>query len=162
MDTLFIFGAKYLFLISLIVIAVIFYQAKPEERWQMLKYGAIILPLTYLLGLLARELYYDPRPFVLGGFNPLIDHLPDNGFPSDHTLLTSSLAMITYFFHKKSSFWLWIMAVAVGASRVYVGVHHSIDILGSIVLALVSGYLAHVIISKLWNKHTNHIDTLFR
>ncbi len=82
------------------------------------------------------SLYYDPRPFVVGHFTPLIPHVPDNGFPSDHALLISAIAMIGMVWNRKLGSALWVLAVLVAAARVYVGVHHTIDVAGSCIISI--------------------------
>ena len=56
--------------------------------WQLVVGGLIALGLARLGG----HFYYDTRPFVRDHVKPLFAHAPDNGFPSDHALLTSFLA----------------------------------------------------------------------
>ncbi|MEK7135264.1 MAG: phosphatase PAP2 family protein [Patescibacteria group bacterium] len=115
-------------------------------------FSALTLPLSYILGVIARSLWYNPRPFVVKGIEPLIAHIPDNGFPSDHTLLLATLASIAYYFDKKYSAALWVVTILVGLSRVFAQVHHLVDILASMVIALVSAKIAYAIIHPLWNK----------
>jgi len=120
---------------------------------KVLPLGVISLPLTYVLGVIARSLYFNPRPFMVSGVEPLISHAADNGFPSDHTLLLASIASLVFIFNRKLAAWLWVITILVGISRVYAGVHHFIDILGSISIAIASTALVYVIIRKLWNKN---------
>ncbi len=159
LDQFFIFGAKYLYIISLLIAALIFFKNSWSQKKEMIIFGLISFALAFLISLLARELYFNPRPFVIGGFTPLIPHEPDNGFPSDHTILASAIASLFLFYHKKTATWLWLIAIVVALSRVYVGVHHPIDVLGSIVVALLSALVAYAIIHKLWNKNkTNFLS----
>lgn len=145
MDTLFIFGAKYLFVLSIIMGAIYFLKAPREVRKEIFIFAVFTLPLTFLLGILANHLYINPRPFVVQNFTPLISHAMDNGFPSDHMLLLSSIAVVFGFFSRKRAVQLWIIAFLVGISRVYVGVHHWVDILGSISIAIISGFSVYYI-----------------
>jgi undecaprenyl-diphosphatase len=101
--------------------------------------GAFIAIVSYIISRIAGALYFDPRPFVVGHFIPLIAHAADNGFPSDHVLLTGALAMIVWFYNKKLSIVLWVLALLIGWARVYVGIHHTADIVGSIVIVLAVG-----------------------
>jgi len=143
MDNFFIFGAEYLFLLSVVIAAI--YLFKSLDKRKLFKFGVIILPVSYLIGLVARALYYNPRPFVTENFTPLIDHVADNGFPSDHTLLVASLAVWATFFNNKLSLALWAIAIIVAVSRVYVGVHHPIDVLGSMVISALVGLMLYCI-----------------
>jgi undecaprenyl-diphosphatase len=135
MNTFFILGAKYLFLLSPILTGIYFLKLSKDKKREFFIFFLITLPITFLLSLLARELYFDPRPFVVDGFKPLIPHSPDNGFPSDHTLLTAAFAFGTLVFSRKIGLILLGISLFVGVSRIYVGVHHVVDILGSIAIA---------------------------
>ena len=150
MNTLIIFGAKYLFVLSPLLVAWFFYKASRESRKKVIIFTLITLPLAFIIAVTARHFYFNPRPFVVLGFEPLISHTPDNGFPSDHVLLLGTLASIMLFFNRKWSIPLWIITLLVGISRVYAGVHHVVDIGGSILIALLSATYAYAIIHKPW------------
>ncbi|HEY4528441.1 MAG TPA: phosphatase PAP2 family protein [Candidatus Paceibacterota bacterium] len=153
MTNVLIFCAKYLFILSPVVVFYFFYKSDAEIRKRILVLGALSLPLSYILGVIGRMLYFNPRPFMVSGVEPLISHAADNGFPSDHTLLLASIASLVFIFNRKLAAWLWVITILVGISRVYAGVHHFIDILGSISIAIASTALVYVIIRKLWNKN---------
>lgn len=156
MDSLIIFSAKYLFLVSVIALGIYFFRSPKEIRISMFRVGIILLPLTYAIGLLARALYDNPRPFVVENLTPLIEHAADNGFPSDHTLLLASLASLATFFNRKLAIFLWIITLVVGASRVLAGAHHSLDILGSIIISIACAGVIYFI-NKQKPNATNHI-----
>ena len=144
MDGFFVFSAKYLFLLPVVILGTyVLLQPWPEKKKAFI-FTLPSLALTYLLALAAGHLYYDPRPFVIGHFAPLLPHLPDNGFPSDHTLLVSALAIIGTYLNWKLGFVLWVIALTVAVARVYVGLHHPIDVTGSIFIALVVGIVVYV------------------
>jgi len=131
-----IFSAKYLIFISVIVFIWFFITQPRDKQKQIFVFTVIALPVIYAAAKLVSLGYYDPRPFVAGHFMPLIPHDPDNGFPSDHTLFTSALAAVVFFYNKKTSLILFAIALLVGATRVLAGVHHPIDVEGSIVIAV--------------------------
>ena len=89
---------------------------------------------------------------MVENITPLFPHVPDNGFPSDHVLLAAGIAAILMPFSKKWSIILWIIAFIIGAARVYAGVHHWIDILASMLIALLSLLLSYLIIKWLGSK----------
>jgi undecaprenyl-diphosphatase len=137
LDTLSIFGAKYLFIV-IAGIALVYFLKQPRSRQKRIViFAALTLPLTYIVSKIAALLYADPRPFVSGQFIPLIPHEPDNGFPSDHVLLCAGLAAVIYPSSKSLSLILWALTLLVGMSRVHTGLHHPIDIIGSIIMAIV-------------------------
>ncbi len=147
MNTFFIFGAKYAIAFSPILWAWYLYRHKTQWRQQII-FIVLVLGLTGLLGFVASHLHYSSRPFILEGVAPLIPHIPDNGFPSDHTLATAGLAASALYVNRKLAIWLWIIVIFVGYSRVYVGVHHPLDIVASIVIALLSSYIVHIVLER--------------
>lgn len=148
MNALFIFGAKYLYLVAIIV-AILYFLRQPREiKKKIIILGLVSLPTMYIVAKLIGFLYYDPRPFVVGNFAPLIPHADDNGFPSDHTLLLAAIASVIYPFSKKISILFWMIALTVGFSRVFAGVHHIADIIGSIIIAMIISALARWILKK--------------
>lgn len=148
LDFICIFGAKYLFLASVAIAGLFFLRASTPIKKQMVIVSIIALPLVYLLTFVSSHLYYDSRPFVVDHFTPLVSHTPDNGFPSDHMLLSTYAAALLYPFAKKFSYILFVIAIVIGFSRVYVGVHHAIDILGSIVIIAVAVGSAYFLYQK--------------
>ncbi len=153
MDAIFIFGAKYIIYLTLVVTAFYFFSLSKEDRKKFIIFGVIVLPLTYIIAKIAGHFYFDPRPFVVGHFTPLIPHTSDNGFPSDHVLLVSAIASVLFPFKKLGSLILWLCAICIGISRVYVGVHHPVDVIGSIVISIA----VMMIIYSVLKQHTNMI-----
>lgn len=143
MDAIFIVCAKYLIAVPVIILGVYFLRQPRSTMREMALFALASLVLVYVAGLLAAFAYYDPRPFVVGNFTPLIAHAADNGFPSDHALLAAALAMVGLYWNKKLGLWLAAVAVVIGIARVYVGVHHPLDIAASFVIAALSTWLMH-------------------
>lgn len=146
MDTLFIFGAQYLIFLSIIIAAWFFYKF-PEKR-KLAIFGFAALALTYIVAKIGSHFYYDPRPFVSGNFAPLVPHAADNGFPSDHMLLLSAIPAVIIYYSRRYAIALWIIAIIVGVSRIYVGVHHLIDIIGSVAIAIICTGIMHFVLRK--------------
>ncbi len=152
----FIFGAKYAIVLSFAVAAWCFLKAPRDAQKRMILSGVIALPLIYLTALIASHFYNNPRPFVVENFVPLIPHAADNGFPSDHMLLASAIAAVVSFYSRRIGALLWVIALYVGISRIYVGVHHPVDILGSAVIAIIVSLLVFWVISFLRQKNMVH------
>src|SRR6266851_3970575 len=148
-DTLSIIAANYLWY-GIIGIAVVYFliQSRPEQK-RLLIFAALVLPLVYIVSILGGALYNDPRPFVVGHFTPLIPHKPNNGFPSDHVLWSAATAAIVFPSNKYLSPLLWVLTVLVGAARVHAGVHHPIDIVGSMLMAIVAASIVYLIIRRM-------------
>ena len=138
MDNLVIFLATYVYLFEIAIMLFYFFGQSRSTQKSIILLSVIFFPLAYIIAQIIAVFYFDPRPFVVGNFTPLISHAPDNGFPSDHMLLTSAIASILCVYNKKIGIVAWIIALVVGLSRVYTGIHHLTDIIGSIVVAIMS------------------------
>lgn len=136
-NAFFVFSAKYMFWFSICIGLLCFLRLSRGEQKRLLICAVFNLPVAYAIAVAGRLLYFDPRPFVVGHFVPMISHATDNGFPSDHTLLCSSIAAIFSLSDKLARLALWMVASAVAISRVYVGVHHVTDVAGSVAISIV-------------------------
>ena len=136
MDVIIIFIAKYFILIP--IIAAIFVAWRFKNRKDILKFILVVLVggiLSLILAKFASMLWYNPRPFVVGHFSPLIPHAADNGFPSDHVLLASFLGWTILRYSKKTGIGVLVVAALIGISRIMAGVHHPADIVGGFVVS---------------------------
>lgn len=154
MDTIFIFAANYLFLIQAVILGAYFLMRRWPAQKPMAVFAVPAGLLAGALGFLGNQLYYDPRPFVVGHFTPLIQHVADNGFPSDHTLLVSAMAAVGMYWNKWLGVVLWIIAATVAYSRVYVGLHHPLDVMASMVFALIGVSAWRVALNCVWKNYS--------
>jgi len=69
-------------------------------------------------------------------------------FPSGHATIVFAIAMAIYFFNKKWGIVTFIIAILVGISRIFVGIHWPIDILGGAVIGILSGIIVYKFIIK--------------
>lgn len=78
-------------------------------------------------------IWYHPRPFEIGLGRQWLDHAAEASFPSDHATLMFSLA-IPLLCRAESRRWgssLLLLGFAVAWSRIYLGVHFPLDMLGA-------------------------------
>lgn len=136
MDLLIIVVAKYFYVVVVLIAAFYVLTLSKIRKIQLLKLSLLTLPLAYIISKILKHFIYDPRPFVVEHVRPLIAHVPDNGFPSDHTLLTMTIASIIFVYNRTLGFVLGGLAIAIGISRVAARVHHPLDIIGSVVIAI--------------------------
>ena len=143
LNGLIVFGAKYLvFVIAAMALVYFLWQPRAKQK-ELIMFAGVTLPLIYLVSLIAGWLYYNPRPFVVGHFVPLVPHKDTNGFPSDHTLASAAMAVVIWRSNRRLGLILLALAVLVGISRVLAGVHHPVDIVASFIIAIVVGWLSH-------------------
>ncbi|MFZ6674484.1 undecaprenyl-diphosphatase [Undibacterium sp. Xuan67W] len=91
-----------------------------------------------------------PRPFMISLGHSFIPHAADASFPSDHGTVFAAIAL-TFLLSSVWSLTGWIVAVAgtlVAWSRIFLGVHFPLDMLGAVV---VSG-LAWIGIKLIWSR----------
>jgi len=77
--------------------------------------------------------WFEPRPFMVGVGHTWIEHVADNGFPSDHATVAWSLGLglaLTGASRRWGTF-ACLAGVAAGWARVYLGVHFPVDVLVS-------------------------------
>ncbi len=111
---------------------------------KLFRYAAVdalaITVMSLFLGFVIGIFYYEPRPFVTDHVNLLTPHAPDASFPSDHSLGTMSIALGINNSYKVFGAILITLSLFVGVSRVYVGVHYPMDVLGSYLIVLVVNF----------------------
>lgn len=153
MNSIIIFCAQYLYLFVVAVIVIAWLRTQKDKRLEFLV--AIILAggIAFILSRIASKTYYDPRPFVTERVKPLIAHAADNGFPSDHALLTGTLTAITYFYNKKVAFVMLILTILIGIARILAKIHSPLDIGAGWLFGIVGAVASYYLVSWYWRKH---------
>jgi undecaprenyl-diphosphatase len=156
MDNIIKLIAQYFVILPFLVALIVFVQLKGNHNKLFFIIKLVIAGiLALLLARLASMIWYDPRPFVVGHFTPLLAHASDNGFPSDHTLLASLIGWVTFIYSRKYGIIALIISLLIGISRVLAGIHHPLDILGSFVVSGLAALLVIGIIKLFRMKKTD-------
>ena len=97
-----------------------------------------------------KHIFYRDRPFQeLSDIVLLIPEPITSSFPSGHSSASLCFAIIyTYYFWKKSTFlviYIWIFAIGVTISRLYLQVHYPSDIVGGIFVGIISAIIVILI-----------------
>ena len=147
LDQFIVFCAQYLpFLI--LGIAVVFLARLEKSR----RASAVLLLLVssgtaFVDDKILNRLIESPRPFMVNDIAPLFSHSADNGFPSEHVLFAIVIASVIFAYNRKLGVALAILGLVVGSARVIANVHHPIDVIGGIGIALISVFCAHRVLS---------------
>lgn len=150
MNEIIIIIAKYFILLPVVAALVVFFQLKGKKAKRNFAITIIVGGIaTILLARVASAIWYDPRPFVVGHFTPLIPHAADNGFPSDHTLLAAFIGWTILRYSRKYGIVVLSAALLIGMARVLAGVHHVPDIIGSFVISAIAALLVMFIMNKI-------------
>ena len=148
-----IFIANDLLYCIILLFAWFWLRGNYDTKKQILK-AFIFTSIAILISQCISHVYYHPRPFVMEIGRTLIYHAPNGSFPSDHMLIFSSIAF-SYLFsaQRKLGISLLVMAWLVAWSRVYLGVHFPLDMLGAFLLAFALNFFG----LKLWNLYKDKI-----
>ncbi|ODV06672.1 MAG: hypothetical protein ABT20_12865 [Rubrivivax sp. SCN 70-15] len=108
-----------------------------ETRRELLQMLLVAL-LALGVGQLVTRFWPQPRPFALHLGHQFMAHADDPGFPSDHVTVFWSLAVAALgtLGCRRWAPVLLVLGLLVGWSRVYLGVHFPLDVLGAAPVAL--------------------------
>ncbi|MBC3871854.1 undecaprenyl-diphosphatase [Undibacterium oligocarboniphilum] len=101
-----------------------------------------------LAGLLINQIiglvWQHPRPFMIGLGHTLIPHAADSSFPSDHLTLLWAVAFsfLTHRSPRLAGMALALLGLPVAWARIYLGVHFPLDMVGAVLVAVLSAWLA--------------------
>jgi len=153
MNTLIILVANYTIYVLALIAAIYWLRSNRSQKIHLAVIGAISAAISLLLIELAGAAYYDPRPFVVHHTVPLLKHAADNGFPSDHTVLATVVALVVFQASRKLGLSMLVLAVLLGVSRVTAQVHSPLDIAAALVIGALAVALAVPLANLLLKKH---------
>ncbi|WP_041669024.1 phosphatase PAP2 family protein [Acetobacterium woodii] len=143
-DQLMIFISKDLWYFYIAIVVLIFITGLiiKQSSYRKIVFSTLVFVMINLfLSFLIGNIYFVERPFVHNKVNLLYPHVADASFPSDHATGTMSIAVGLAKYNKLLSILLMITSFLVGISRVYVGHHYLLDILGAYVLVFATSFV---------------------
>jgi len=116
-------------------------------------YSGYAATLGIIINQIIGLFYFHSRPFMDHVGLTLLEHKAENSFPSDHTTFTLSIALILINFKNTKLLGIitFIFAIWCGIARIYCGVHYPLDIIGSIIVAIITITVIKLLSSKLNN-----------
>lgn len=141
-DSIAVFAAEYMPVVVILVLVYLWIR-KGDRTHDILLYsvyaGITGLIINYLIGLV----YFHPRPSLLHMGTQLFQYPTDSSFPSDHTTLMVSIALMLLYFKETRIYGVIILILGLigGFARVFSGIHFPFDIFGSVIVAVISSLL---------------------
>ncbi len=117
------------------------------DRSRLRGAGVVICAVTIALtmtDLVIKPLVARARPFETFVTTRVIDRRPlTYSFPSGHAAGSFAAAMTLSRLWPAGRGALWVLAILVSLSRIYVGVHYPLDVIGGAILGIASAWIAH-------------------
>jgi len=137
----------------LLAILVLIFLFKPAAKNRLMVLAALTSAIISRLVItnIIRFFYHHLRPFEVMHVNQLI---PESGysFPSGHVAFYFALSMAVYLYNKKLGIAFFVVSVLMGFARIFVGVHWPADILGGILVGVITALLVNFAARKLLEK----------
>ncbi|MCU4966310.1 undecaprenyl-diphosphatase [Bacillus toyonensis] len=121
-----------------------FHNGKKEKairKQYTVLYTTLSVMIALLVNVFIHAVYYHPRPFIAHDVHQLVPHAENSSFVSDHSVLVFSIAFVFMLRGEKLKYIALIWAVLVGISRLYVGVHFPLDVIGAAVITIITSSL---------------------
>lgn len=157
MNQVIVFTASYLFITLPLLWVVSLVLLKDNKKLLTQGFLAAVLatPTAFALVWVASRITYSSRPFVVNNFTPLISHVANNGFPSDHATFCMFFTTLAFYNNKKLGIVGFLLTLLVGFSRVAAGVHSISDVIGGIAIGFVAATIGYYVSKLVITKHTN-------
>ena len=148
MQTLIIIIAKYLIIIIPIILAYYIWTHDNKKKAFIETITISIIAFTaWIIANIFKNILKIPRPDIVS--QVLVKNESLYSFPSGHTTFFFAVATVLYFYHPRMAYAIGLLGIAVGLSRVYVGIHRPVDILGGMALGVIVGYIGQKVYIKI-------------
>lgn len=135
-----------------------------DAQRRILSQATLALIVTLVLAQIIGWLLPHPRPFSIGVGYQYLPHAPDSSYPSDHGSAIFSFALAFLFWSPRR--WLGIVlmlcAIAIAWSRIYLGVHWPLDMLGACLVSLAGCGLVQMLWPRYGEAQLNALLRLYR
>lgn len=131
--------------ILLLIIWAIFFSERKMYNFSLLFLSGLS---SWLISSILKNILKINRPFVDLNIIPLYKETGFS-FPSQHMAVFTTIAVAMFFINKKAGFVFLLVAILIGLSRIIIGVHYPLDILGGLFVGLLVGLIFIKIFKKI-------------
>ena len=130
---------------------------KRMRGFALLLATGLAVGLSDFLGAMTKELVARDRPcHVLSALREIASCSNSFSFPSNHAINSFTAATLIGLSYKKTAYALYTLAILIGYSRVYLGVHYPSDVLSGALCGILIGYLGY---KYLYSKMLGFLET---
>lgn len=128
--------AEWLVLLVPMALLLLWIRGNAEMRAVALR-ASLAVSCALLANWVIGQFWYNPRPFVVGMSQNVLQHAADSSFPSDHAtfMFTVAFVLVSFAATRAAGVLLCTAALATAWARVYVGVHYPLDMVGAMLMA---------------------------
>ncbi len=138
LDMIGVAAANYMPIAFLVILIYLWF--KKNESKDIVLYSLYAAIIGLGVNLVITHIYFHPRPFMIPLGTVLIPHANETSFPSDHTTLMLSLALILTYFKKTRVIGVVLIFLGLtgGLARIFCGLHFPFDIAGSVFVSAIA------------------------
>lgn len=133
--------------------SLLFFLEKSRRNYQVFLPLILAIAISFMVtGSMLKPFVARERPSVAIGAIILEETNDGYSFPSGHTSVAYAAAVVLAMFHPRKRNLFFALAAAIAWSRIYLGKHYPLDVLGGAVVGWVSAWIA----IGFWRYNTGH------
>lgn len=132
-------------LLFLLILWAIFFSQKKMYNFSLPFLSGIF---SWLFANIIKSILKINRPFIDLSIIPLHSEVGFS-FPSEHMAVFTAIAIAMFLINKKAGLVFLIIAILIGLSRIIIGVHYPLDILGGLFVGMLVGLIFIKIFKKI-------------
>lgn len=134
----------YIVLFSLVIWA-IFISKRKMYNFSLFFLSGVF---SWLMAFILKIIFKIPRPFISSNIIPLYQETGFS-FPSEHMAVFTAISISMFLVNRKFGFLFLLIALMIGFSRIIIGVHYPVDIIGGFLVGLIISIIFREIFKKI-------------